>query len=203
MTVTIQTRRDTAANWTSANPTLAVGELGLETDTQQFKVGDGSTAWASLVYWISPMGCVIIKDVKNSGVGGGTFTSGAWRTRTLNTTDLNTIGGGYSLSSNQFTLPAGAYICEASAPVYRVDNHKARLRNVTDGTDTIIGQTHYADATSLVHNVALLIGSFTIASPKTFELQHRCNTTSATHGFGNSTGYGVSEIFTQVKLWKI
>jgi len=46
----IQLRRDTAANWTSANPTLASGEFGLETDTDQFKVGDGTTAWASLGY---------------------------------------------------------------------------------------------------------------------------------------------------------
>jgi len=46
----IQLRRDTAANWTSANPTLASGEFGLETDTDQFKVGDGTTAWTSLGY---------------------------------------------------------------------------------------------------------------------------------------------------------
>lgn len=43
-------RRDTAANWTSANPTLSSGELGLETDTRQFKIGDGTTAWTSLAY---------------------------------------------------------------------------------------------------------------------------------------------------------
>lgn len=48
--VTIQLRRDTAANWTSANPTLAIGELGYETDTDNFKVGNGSTAWNSLAY---------------------------------------------------------------------------------------------------------------------------------------------------------
>ncbi len=46
----IQTRRDTAANWTSANPTLAVGEMGYETDTDKFKMGDGTTAWTSLTY---------------------------------------------------------------------------------------------------------------------------------------------------------
>ena len=46
----IQLRRDTAANWTSANPILASGEFGLETDTDQFKVGDGTTAWTSLGY---------------------------------------------------------------------------------------------------------------------------------------------------------
>ena len=46
----IQLRRDTAANWTSTNPTLASGEMGLETDTNLFKIGDGSTAWSALLY---------------------------------------------------------------------------------------------------------------------------------------------------------
>lgn len=43
-------RRDTAANWTAANPTLASGELGGETDTGKLKLGNGSTAWNSLAY---------------------------------------------------------------------------------------------------------------------------------------------------------
>ncbi len=47
----IQIRRDTAANWTSANPTLAQGEIGFEIDTLKLKVGDGSTAWTSLSYY--------------------------------------------------------------------------------------------------------------------------------------------------------
>lgn len=46
----IKLRRDTAANWTSSNPVLATGELGLETDTLLFKIGNGATAWASLSY---------------------------------------------------------------------------------------------------------------------------------------------------------
>jgi hypothetical protein len=50
MAVQIQLRNGTAAQWTSANPTLAVGELGVETDTGKFKVGTGSTAWNSLAY---------------------------------------------------------------------------------------------------------------------------------------------------------
>jgi hypothetical protein len=49
-TTTIQLRHDTAANWTTENPTLATGEMGVETDTQKFKFGDGSTAWTSLSY---------------------------------------------------------------------------------------------------------------------------------------------------------
>jgi len=50
MPVQIQFRRDTAANWASNNPTLASGEMGVETNTGQFKVGNGSTAWNSLAY---------------------------------------------------------------------------------------------------------------------------------------------------------
>lgn len=46
----IQLRRDIAANWTSVNPTLALGELGLETDTARIKIGNGSASWTSLPY---------------------------------------------------------------------------------------------------------------------------------------------------------
>src|ERR1700691_5409998 len=51
MRVTLQLRRGLAAQWTSANPVLAQGELGLETDTDKVKIGDGSTAWTSLSYF--------------------------------------------------------------------------------------------------------------------------------------------------------
>ncbi len=49
----IQLRRDTAANWTSVDPTLADGEMGIETDTLKQKIGDGSTAWTGLSYLAS------------------------------------------------------------------------------------------------------------------------------------------------------
>lgn len=46
-------RRDTTANWASANPVLKLGEPGLETDTRRIKYGDGSTAWNSLGYSVA------------------------------------------------------------------------------------------------------------------------------------------------------
>jgi hypothetical protein len=48
--VKFRIRRDSAADWTSVNPTLGLGEPGLETDTNLVKYGDGATAWASLGY---------------------------------------------------------------------------------------------------------------------------------------------------------
>ena len=50
-------RKDTAANWTSNNPVLADGEIGIETDSKRMKLGDGSTTWSSLeYYWGTPSG---------------------------------------------------------------------------------------------------------------------------------------------------
>lgn len=46
----IQVRRGLASLWTSTNPTLSAGEIGYETDTGLFKIGDGTTTWASLSY---------------------------------------------------------------------------------------------------------------------------------------------------------
>ena len=53
MAVRFQLRRDTAANWASVNPVLALGEPGVETDTLKVKVGDGAAAWNSLGYSIT------------------------------------------------------------------------------------------------------------------------------------------------------
>lgn len=47
---TIKLRRGTAAEWTAANPILAAGEMGIETDTRKFKFGDGTTHWNTLAY---------------------------------------------------------------------------------------------------------------------------------------------------------
>ena len=50
MAVQIQFRNDTAAAWTSADPVLAEGELGIENDTDQFKIGNGVDSWNDLAY---------------------------------------------------------------------------------------------------------------------------------------------------------
>lgn len=50
MATKIQFRRDTAANWTTNNPTLSQGELALDLTNNYFKIGDGSTAWNTLAY---------------------------------------------------------------------------------------------------------------------------------------------------------
>lgn len=49
----IQLKRGLAASWTSANPLLAAGEVGLETDTGRLKIGTGLATWTALGYYLS------------------------------------------------------------------------------------------------------------------------------------------------------
>ena len=77
----IQNRRDTAANWTSTNPTLASGEIGVETNTGKFKVGDGSTAWTSLLY--APAGLASTATSLVSGAAGSLPYQSAANTTTM------------------------------------------------------------------------------------------------------------------------
>lgn len=73
----IQHRRDTAANWTSANPTLAVGEIGYETDSKKFKIGDGSNAWGLLAYQNLVGGTGPTGPTGTTGATGATGPTGA------------------------------------------------------------------------------------------------------------------------------
>lgn len=50
MAVRLNLRHDTTANWTSSNPVLAQGEIGVDTTLRRAKVGDGTTAWNSLAF---------------------------------------------------------------------------------------------------------------------------------------------------------
>jgi len=147
-------------------------------------------------------GVLIVRDEKPDGTAGGTFTSGAMRTRTLNTVATNTISGA-SLASNQITLPAGTYYIDADAPGYKVDFHIAKLRNVTDSSDTIIGTNCASGSGDYTLSYSSIIGVFTISGSKAFEIQHQCNTTYAA-GFGELSAVpGYVEVYTQVAIFKL
>ncbi len=99
MATRIQLRRDTAANFTSANPTLAAGELAYETDTRKLKAGDGSTAWTSLNYIVDPSQAAAISDIHAdlSPELGGSLNA-----NNLNISSANQISGN-NITANTFT----------------------------------------------------------------------------------------------------
>ena len=51
MAARMQQRRGTASQWTSVNPVLGSGEIGFETDTSRFKMGNGTSTWSALPYF--------------------------------------------------------------------------------------------------------------------------------------------------------
>ena len=59
MPTRLQMRRDTAANWTSNNPMLAQGEIGVETDTGKIKIGTGAASWTTLSYYPNVTGSIV------------------------------------------------------------------------------------------------------------------------------------------------
>ena len=143
-----------------------------------------------------------LSDTKATGTNGGTFTTGGWRTRTINTED-NDIAGIVSISANQFTLSAGTYRIRATATAYAVGQNQLRLRNVTDATTTLVGTSCYATGTFNAFNIAGLVGEFTISATKSFEIQHRGAATVADTGFGVPANFGESEVYTVVEIWKV
>lgn len=88
--VKFRIRRDTSANWTTADPVLALGEPGLETDTRRTKYGDGATAWTGLSYSVS--------SVSWGGIGGTLSDQ----------TDLQAALNGKQGSSANLTAISGA-----------------------------------------------------------------------------------------------
>jgi len=146
-------------------------------------------------------GVVIVEDQKSAGTDGGTFTSGSFQTRVINT-EVADPDNLCTISSNQITLQAGTYRCWISCPAYQVDSHKSRLRNITDGSTTVVGTTCRIASTSGSSSESLIIGRFTIASTKTFEIQHQCETTGTTTGFGEAANMTEVEVYTRAMFIK-
>jgi len=65
MATRMQQRRGTAQQWNTANPILAAGEIGFETDTGAFKIGNGSSAWSTLKYFTDASGAPELLDTLN------------------------------------------------------------------------------------------------------------------------------------------
>jgi hypothetical protein len=100
MPTKIQLRRDTAADWTSNNPTLSAGEFGWESDTNRFKIGDGSAAWASLAYadTLKTLGDILVNGSTISAPSNGDLTLTTSGTGNINLGEF--IVNGTTLSSS-------------------------------------------------------------------------------------------------------
>jgi hypothetical protein len=143
----------------------------------------------------------ILADQKPSGTSGGTFTTGAWQTRILNTISGT---GNISLASNQFTFPAGTYIINAICPAYKVGSHQCRLYNVTDSTVVDYGTNAFANSSSsnTAATTSIMYTYLVISSPKVLRIEHYCSSTQTNDGFGLPCSFGI-EVYTVVTVSKV
>jgi hypothetical protein len=177
----IQIRRDTAANWTSANTVLAQGELGAETDTSKIKIGNGSTAWNSLSYLINTSGYAVYTDttanftgtLQNSGSNVVVDTDiGA----TVQAYDANTTTSTNTQTLTNKTLTAPVL----TAPVLGTPA-SGTMTNVTGlppagvvGTAAILGANTFTGAQNLADN--------------TLQRANLLDYSEVTNAIGNATG---------------
>jgi hypothetical protein len=175
---------------------------------------EGQTAWgsgdvvrASLPFFTPPgTARVLIEDQKTSGTPGGTFTTGAWQPRDLNTEVLDTHGLA-SVTSNQITLLMGGATSrtwgfEIRCPGNRVGRHQARLWNDTTSAEIKVGTSTYSDPDDdYAQTESVIKGQVTITEDTTFEIQHQCEFTYASQGFGVECDFGATEIYTTAEFW--
>lgn len=136
MSIQIQIRRGIASDWTSADPVLAYGEIGLETDTYQFKWGDGVTAWTALAYF-------------GTGFGTGTVTS-------VNVTTANGVSatGGPITTAGSFTFSLGAITPSSVAASGTVTGSNLSGTNTGDQTITLTGDVTGSGTGSFAATIA-------------------------------------------------
>lgn len=175
----LQLRRDTAANWTSANPTLAQGEIGMETDTRYMKLGDGLTPWTTLAYW------PVSGDVTDVLAGNGitvTNSSGPQPSVAINTAVTADLTTAQTLAKKALKSPREITTVSATAATGTI-NYDALTQGVLyyttnasanftlnfrgDGSNTLSSILSVGDAITLVF---LNTNGATAYYPTTFQI---------------------------------
>ena len=145
MAVQIQLRRGTASAWTSANPTLAAGEMAIETDTDFYKIGDGSTAWTSLGYSSLPNGSALLASPTFTGVPAAPTAAANTNTTQIATTAfvMTEVGDYAPLASPTFTgtvtvpdLTVNGTTTTINSTTLTVDDKNLELGSVATPSDT-------------------------------------------------------------------
>jgi hypothetical protein len=193
---------DVLAVQTVTDGAITTNKIGTDAVTTA-KIQDGAVTAAKLAgTYQNAVSVALIADQKTLNTAGGTFTSGAWRTRDLNT-EIFDPDGIVSISSNQFTLGAGTYLIQIKAPVYRVGRNRVRLYNVTDSVLEGLSNSQFEDGDNDGNSLTEATVFVTPTASKTYEVQHIGENTVSTYGFGVESNLGGNEIYTTVFITKL
>lgn len=125
----------------------------------------------------------IFTDQKASGNNGGQCSTGAWTTRTLNTTIFSNLTSA-SLNSNEITLGAGTYYIRASAPAMQTGLNSLRIYNVTTSSTLANGQATFMGASSSITNLPTVTTAVTLTTTTTIRFEQYCALQSSSTDFG-------------------
>ena len=167
-TVRIQVRRGTAAQWTSVNPILAAGEMGVESDSNLFKFGNGSSTWTAIAY--ANNSDVAIGEISQDAINTA-LTMGAGLTKTYNDgantitiavdSTVVTATGTQTLTNKTITSPAG--LVKADVGLGNVDNTSDANKPISSATQTALdlkaNTSGIAELAQDAVNTALIAGT--------------------------------------------
>ena len=175
-------------------------EAGTSTKPSLLSPADNAAAITAL----SPFGNAYFhaQEQQPSGTAGASATGAAFDNLSINQEVTNVISG-MSIAAGVITAPAGDYYVRASAPAYKTDDHVLQLRNVTDGSDILIGTSERSESTASYKSAqtrSFVTGRFTLASGKDIRLRHWAEVAG---NFGEGHAAGVINIYAEIELWKV
>lgn len=182
MATRMQQRRGLASAWTAANTVLAAGEVGFEIDNAQFKVGDGTTAWADLPYFnnydavVEAISSAILQEVSDRDTAINTVLEGTVAT------DISaaiTTANDYAdeimeaeVISRNSAISTASNTANTTAQGY-VDTHASDTTNVHGISDT----SDLASATTLTAHINDTTGVHGITDTSDLQLASTAATT--------------------------
>lgn len=135
----------------------------------------------------------------SSGTNGGTFTSGSWQVRPINSIiGSNTqVWLSIDTGANTFTLASANYTMNVIASCPGVGNNQLLLYDVSNNIPLFYGLNSIGDQATL--NTRIIVPS----QGPTFSIQHQCQTTQTNTGLGAANGFGGSEVYLIIHLEEI
>ena len=209
MATRMQQRRGTAAQWTAANPTLAAGEIGFETDTSKFKMGNGSSAWTALTYFANAAELAAILDsapgaldtlnelAAAMGDDPAFFTTVATNltNHQSDTTSIHGIADMTALATTTNVSTAVATeVSNRDTAIATHSNDTTSIHGIVDTANLALLSdltTHQNDTTSIhgivdTANLALLSDISTEVSNRNTAISTHNSDTTDVHGIGNT-----------------
>lgn len=196
------------ASGAPASGTFAVGDFAIDqTGKVYICTVAGSPGTWTLASGTTPLfdayACVV--DQKTTATAGGTFTTGAWRTRDLNTERID-ASGIVSVAANRITIVgARNYFVKVHAPAFNVARHGVKLVKDPAGTPVDALDTPQQTYSLTTQGFAYVQGNLVQAGDTVYEVQHQCGQTEASDGFGVESSSSVTNLvstYTMVEIWR-